>query len=243
MDGSDALPENESERIAQWEDYYRQLSDNILLPNEYVTRIFLGNYPNLKLDKNYSGKKICDIGCGDGRNSVLLNKVGFQLYATEISDEICQITQNKLRTHPDNIGIDIQKGYNWQLPFSDNSFDYLLSWNACYYMESETSPFGQHISEFSRVLKPGGKLVVSLPMPNCCTLIGADDLGNNLIRLNTKSNYSYIDGSIIRRFKTWGDIEKTFGDKFKEFSKAELKDDCFGLALNYFVFVCENRDC
>ena len=38
-------------------------------PAEYVIRIFKGSYPKLNFDKkSYDGKKICDIGCGVGRN-------------------------------------------------------------------------------------------------------------------------------------------------------------------------------
>ena len=39
-------------------------------------------------------------------------------------------------------------------------FDYLLSWNACYYMEDETSLIGNHVSEYARVLK---RAVIWLP--------------------------------------------------------------------------------
>jgi ubiquinone/menaquinone biosynthesis C-methylase UbiE len=228
-----------SNQEISWERYYRELNDSLLLPNEYVTRIFLGNYPNLNLHKDFKGKKICDIGCGDGRNTVLLNKVGFETYGTEITAEICRITKDKLAKHPDSIDSNIKTGYNWSLPFEDESFDYLFSWNACYYMNDNNPDFSQHISEFARVLKKGGIFVVSVPMSDCCTLIGAEELGNDLIRINTQTNFSYINGTIFKRFNSWNDIETSFGSHFFNFKKGELKDDCFGLPLNYYLFVCE----
>ena len=229
-----------SQQEESWESFYQGLESSLLLPNEYVTRIFLGNYPNLSLDKDYKDKKICDLSCGDGRNSVLLNKLAFDIYGTEITDEICRITTNKLANHPDKIRSIIKTGSNWNLPFEDDFFDYLLSWNACYYMKDKDSDFSQHVSEFARVLKKGGRLVVSVPMPDCCTLLGAEELGNDLIKIKTKF-YSYISGAVYKRFNTWQDIESSFGKYFKNFKKGELRDDCFGQDLNYFLFVCEKK--
>ena len=78
--------------IDKWEQYYEEcLKENYLFPNEYVIRSFLGSYPNLKIDRNYQGKNVCDISCGDGRNIILLNKLKLNIYATEISEKILPI--------------------------------------------------------------------------------------------------------------------------------------------------------
>lgn len=229
------------ERIDLWNRYYKSLKESYLFPNEYVVRTFLGNYPNLQMSRDYQGAKICDIGCGDGRNITVLHKLGFELHATEVSDAVCEITREKLLSHPERISVDIRTGLNWALPFENNSFDYLLSWNACYYMQSETSDIQTHIAEFSRILKPDGYLVVSVPSPGCFSLIGAEELGGNLIRINTNSKWDILNGSIYYRFDSFEHIEAEFGSHFKNFRRCRLSDDCYGLPLEYFIFVCQKR--
>jgi ubiquinone/menaquinone biosynthesis C-methylase UbiE len=227
--------------IALWNRYYTSLTESYLFPNEYVLRTFLGTYPDLTMSHNYRGAKVCDISCGDGRNLVLLHKLGLELYATEVSQDICEITRRKLLSHGEKISVDIREGRNGALPFGDNYFDYLLSWNACYYMEDETSDILDHVREFSRILKKGGYLVVSVPTPDCFTLQGAENLGNSLIRINTASRWSILNGSIYHRFDSFDQIVDKFGKEFTKFQKATLMDDCFGITLAYFIFVCQKR--
>jgi len=115
----------------EWGKYYRALADNYLFPNEFVVRAFLGSYPNLSMSHDYRGKRVCDVSCGDGRNLVLLNRLGLDLHATEVTPEICNITRQKLIEHKDQIAVDIRPGTNLALPFADRHFDYMLSWNGC----------------------------------------------------------------------------------------------------------------
>lgn len=229
-------------KVVLWNDYYKSLREAYLFPNEYVVRTFLGSYPKLKLPRNYRGAKICDISCGDGRNLTLLAKLGAELYATEASPEICAITQDKLSKQAEKISVDIRVGTNDSLPFDDGFFDYLLSWNACYYMASEKANFSDHVGEFARTLKSGGYLVASVPGPNCFSLNHAVELGGDLIRINNADpKFNFLNGSIYRRFNSFEDIEDTFGGHFRDFQRCTLQDDCFGLSLEYFIFVCQRR--
>jgi SAM-dependent methyltransferase len=226
---------------AAWNEYYRSLTDAYLFPNEFVVRIFLASYPDLKMERRYKGANIGDISCADGRNMVLLNKLGGQLYGVEISDEICAITRKKLLEHSDHIKADIRTGTNDHLPFDDAFFDYLLSWNACYYMRDEKADFATHVAEFARVMKPGAYFVACVPAPTCFSLQNAQKLENNLIRIQSASKWSMLTGSIYRAFHSPADIESAFGTHFENFSHASLTDNCFGLALDYFIFVCQKR--
>lgn len=231
----------ESNALNKWDEYYKNLGDSFLFPNEFVVRSFLGQYPNLKTPKDKAGKKVCDIGCGDGRNLTALHKLKFKLYASEISETICEITKNKLLNHSDRINVDIRKGLNWELPFEDNFFDYALSWNACYYMKDEYSSIQDHIAEHARILKSDGYLIVSVPTPSCFSLQGAENIGNNLIRINTNSKWNMLNGTIYYKFDSYQHVEKEFGTHFYNFQKALISDDCFGLKLEYFVFVCQKK--
>lgn len=227
--------------IALWEHYYGQLTDSYLFPNEYVVRTFLGTYPKLTMNRNYSGAKICDVACGDGRNITLLHKLRFEIYATEVTQKICDITRSKLLAHSDKIPIDIRPGLNSALPFDAGIFDYLLSWNACYYMQDEASDMREHVAEFARVMKRHGYLIAAVPGPDCFSLAGAKELGNNLIRINTTSRWDILNGSIYYRFASFDHIEAVFGSHFHNFQRCQISDDCFGLPLHYFIFVCQKR--
>jgi SAM-dependent methyltransferase len=224
-----------------WGDYYKNLNSSYLFPNEYVVRTFLGMYPNLRMNKNYRNEKICDVGCGDGRNITALHKFGFDVYATEVSEEVCRITKEKLLNHAERIDVNIQKGLNDDLPFKDEAFDYLLSWNACYYLKDEKADIDDNLREHSRVLKKGGYFIVSVPGPNCFSLQGAEVLDRGRVRLQTQTKWDILNGQIIHRFNSYEEIESKFGVYFNTFQKGMLVDDCYGLKLEYYVFVCQKK--
>ena len=219
-----------------WRNYYRSLSDNYMFPNEFAVRAFLGTYPGLSMSRDYLGKSVCDVSCGDGRNLVLLHKLGLTLHATELTPEICDITQRRLLDQ--RIEVDIRPGTNRALPFGDGQFDYLLSWNACYYMENKDSAIGDHIGEYARILKRGGYLVCCVPAPDCFSLDGAHELGGDLVSIDTRSKWSMLNGMVYYRFRLFEHIVKVFGGHFTDFQTARINDDCFGIRLSYFVFIC-----
>jgi SAM-dependent methyltransferase len=231
--------------VEKWERYYEEvLTASYLFPNEYVVRSFLASYPGLHMDRNYEGKSVCDVSCGDGRNIVLLNKLKLKIFGTEVSENICKVTARKLREHPDHIEADLRPGFNWSLPFDDASFDYTLSWNAIYYMRDERASIGDHIAEFARIMKPGGYLVCSVPTPRCFSLENAVPLSGNLIRLVPGFKWSGRDmlkDMIYYRFDSFEQIEADFGTHFENFSRCLISDDCYGIKLEYFVFVCRKR--
>src|SRR5687767_12104182 len=110
-------PVSQQQSVENWQKYYEGLTESYLFPNEFVVRTFLAHYPNLDMPHAYKGAKICDVSCGDGRNLVLLNKLGAELFATELNQKICDITKQKLADHAEHISVDIRPGLNWDLPF------------------------------------------------------------------------------------------------------------------------------
>lgn len=90
-------------------------------------------------------------------------------------------------------------------------------------------------------MKKDGYLIVSVPSPRCFSLVGAIELGNNLIKINTNSKWDMLNGSIYYRFDSFEDIESIFGSHFYNFQRCRISDDCFGLPLDYFIFVCQKR--
>src|SRR5215468_7899247 len=103
---------------AKYDDFYRKRDPVYVYPVEFVVRAFLGNYPRHRTDpSDYVGKRVLDLGFGDGRNMPLLHNLGMQVYGVEISQDICDLA----RTRMQHLGLDVTLavGRNHSIPFDD----------------------------------------------------------------------------------------------------------------------------
>jgi SAM-dependent methyltransferase len=208
-------------------------------PAEYVIRIFKGSYPRLNLDKAaYRGKRILDMGCGDGRNLVLLSQCGLELYGVEVSELMIA----EARTNLDAVGIaaDIRLGWNDSIPFPDEFFNYLLAWNVIYYLRGEKADFGAHVREASRVLKQDGYLILSIPMKSCFIFKDCKHLGNGYVVITNDPWKSRI-GDVFRMFDNEREIQDAFSGHFKDFAFGSVQDDCFGYEYHWHLVVCRKK--
>lgn len=133
----------------------------------------------------------------------------------------------------------LREGENCKLPFLNEQFDYLLSWNVCYYMGS-SNQFQSHVSEYARVLKPGGKLTFSMPKKSCFIYKGSDTSrkGYKIIR----NDPFYIrNGMEMRCFEDESDILNEFAAQFSDFTFGSIEDDGFGLAYHWHIGVCSKK--
>ncbi len=214
------------------------LRSEMAYPAEYVIRIFKGKYPRLHLGKNlFKNKKICDTGCGDGRNLVLLKQCGFDIYGIEMTEEILNKVKSNLRNL--NINVDLRVGTNDSIPFEEKYFDYLLSWNSCYYM-GEQSDFSKYVEEFARVIKKEGYLILSIPKKTCFIYHGSEKLkdGYQIIR---NDPFNVRNGEVLRMFENKDEIKKDFSGYFKNFIFGSVYDDCFGLDYHWHLIVCQRQ--
>ncbi len=104
----------------------------------------------------YSGQKILDIGCGYGWFVKEFAKNGGVVTGIDLSPSAVELTNKMLNYH--RLAADIQEANAEQLPFTDDTFDFVFS-NGVLHHTPDTH---QAVNEAWRVLKPGGRALISL---------------------------------------------------------------------------------
>ena len=104
----------------------------------------------LKVFEDENRGAVADLGCGDGDYSVALTKMGFKVTACDLD-----VQRFKQKDKIDFKVCDVTK----KLPFEDASLDYIVLAEV---IEHLRNPY-QVMQELNRVLRPGGKLVLSTP--------------------------------------------------------------------------------
>lgn len=100
------------------------------------------------------GGTVLDIGCGPGVFADRLSQLKCRTYGVDLSQKMAALAQGR--------GFPLSSfmvGGIVQLPFKDNSFDSVLCSGVLEYLTEIESA----IKEMSRVLKPGGRLIVTFP--------------------------------------------------------------------------------
>lgn len=114
------------------------------------------HFVDLKILKGYlpkdKGKKILDAGGGTGRITLPLVKMGYSVTLCDISSKMLNVAKKKMKREKVMDKVKILKCDIHNLPFQDESFDFVLCWDGMI----------EVASEFVRVLKSGGKISVYL---------------------------------------------------------------------------------
>jgi SAM-dependent methyltransferase len=219
----------------KYDDFYRARNPDRVYPVEFVVRAFLGNYPRHKTDKaSYSGKRVLDLGFGDGRNMPLLHNLGMEVSGVEISQEICDLTETRMK----GIGIDVnlKVGRNHNIPYSDDFFDTVLACHACYYIDPDTR-FDDNLREIARVLKHGGSFVFSVPIGTSYIMRGAEDLGNGHMEI-ANDPYGVRNGYVLKKFDTEAEIQTALSPIFTDLEIGSCRNDFWGIDEHVWVVVC-----
>lgn len=218
-----------------WDKLYSEQSE-MAYPAEGVIRIFKGRFPGLSMNRDdHSGCSILDLGCGDGRHLPFFHGLGMKVSAVEITDAICEVLRSRMAGY--GVDADIRTGHAGSLPFAEASFDRLLTWNSCYYMSLGQQKFEDHVSEMSRVLKPGGWIIASIPKKTSFIFRNSVEADNSDYR-TIKGDYfdGKRNGEVMRCMADRADIEASFAGAFEALCHADLDLEWFGLAYHWHVF-------
>lgn len=109
------------------------------------------------LPENIKDMNILDAGCGSGFYSQHFLSEGAAVTALDVSEKMLEMTKQRTGARAKTVLHDLHE----ELPFKNNSFHMILCSLTLHYLHDWETVF----SEFHRVLKPGGLLLISVPHP------------------------------------------------------------------------------
>lgn len=97
------------------------------------------------------GKRILDLGCGAGENSVYFARQGANCVATDISSGMVETALKLAEKY--GVKIEGKVANAMKIDFPDNSFDIVYAANILHHVDPKLA-----LKEMYRVIKPGGKV-------------------------------------------------------------------------------------
>ena len=164
---------------------YRQLAAN------YDQRFFHYNAKTIDATARHitdiNGKRLIDIGCGTGIFLALLNKhyPDAQLCGVDIVDSMLHIARDKLPA-----SVELIEASACHLPIADNSADIITSSSAFHYFPQQDIA----LAEMMRVLKPGGKLIIT----DWCYDFFSNKLLDRYLRILGKGHYQMLTANSLK---------------------------------------------
>lgn len=206
-------------------EYYRQINQ------QFYKICYFGHKkgePMFSKIVNYSslkGKKVLEIGCGAGTMSTEFAKHGAIVTAIDLTETAIKNTKNQFKFA--NVKGKIMQADAENLPFKDESFDYVWSWGVIHH----TPDTRKCSSEIYRVLKKGGRAQVMLyhknSIFNYLLVIGIRGiLQGKLFKhgskklLNMYTDHSHIGGVPLAKCYSKKEVRNNL---FKEFNKFNFK--------------------
>jgi ubiquinone/menaquinone biosynthesis C-methylase UbiE len=120
----------------------------------------------VRLAGDVDGRRILDVGCGSGPLSAALQDKGAIVAGFDLSAAMIELARRRLGEDADLTVADLAK----PLPYDDAAFDDVVASLVLHYLEDWTEP----LAELRRVLKPGGRLILSLNHPIVYTALNPD---------------------------------------------------------------------
>lgn len=172
-----------------WEEFYKKRG-----------RFYILRHPNFnKVTSKFNLYKvhtILDLGCGSGRHSIELARLGFKVTGMDFSKEAIALARKWAVREKLKVKF-IEGNFHQKLPFKDESFDAVLAIDSICYDTSESLNF--ILDEVKRILKRGGVIFVTLPTqsgnPLVTHLVFSKEEIEALISKNFKIIGKFLDKS------------------------------------------------
>lgn len=108
---------------------------------------------------NIKGKRILDIGCGDGIFDIEMARRGALVEALDISNSALERAKWRAKQLGLEAKINFIRGDATRLPYGDAAFDMVISNCVLEHIAEDQAV----LQECSRLLKPSGKLIITVP--------------------------------------------------------------------------------
>jgi len=131
----------------------------ILHPSEDLIRLTVRG--NIKA-KNMNESAL-DYGVGDGRHVNYLNSLGYHVTGADVAPASVEMIKNNFKNNTRFTATLLEN--TPQLPFADNHFSLILAWEVLHWLGSPEF-FEKIMHEFSRILQPGGMILLTMPTEN-----------------------------------------------------------------------------
>jgi 2-polyprenyl-3-methyl-5-hydroxy-6-metoxy-1,4-benzoquinol methylase len=189
---------------------------------------------------SYAGKKVLEVGVGQGTDLVQFAKAGADVSGIDITKRHLELAARNFELR--GMRVNLQYATAAAVPFEGNSFDVVYSFGVLHHTDDTV----RCISECHRVLKPGGELILGLYHTHSLfyayTILVNGILRGKLRRLGYKGLMSLIESGadgvkIVPLVKTYsrGQLRNILEDFSKvRFEVRHLTRDHFGL-LRHFV--------
>lgn len=128
------------------------MNKNLSKYGQYKSDIF--NKLNFEFE---DGKKILDVGCGDGSDAqILINEFKLDTYGIDVYEhkDVKSVLNDKFKL--------TEKGI-FEIPYEDNFFDYVFLHDVLHHIDEKTQSYHSHVAglkELERVTKSGGKVII-----------------------------------------------------------------------------------
>lgn len=166
-------------------DHYDSFAQSYSRDNE--SGLFNAHYERpamIELAGDVHGRRVLDAGCGSGALSLALRAKGALVTGFDSSPVMVELARQRLGEDADLQVADI----SLPLPFADGAFDDVVVSLVLHYLQDWTAP----LSELRRVLKPGGRLLLSVNHPRI--LESSDPSADYFSVTQYSDEYTFADG-------------------------------------------------
>ncbi|MCX4472374.1 class I SAM-dependent methyltransferase [Micromonospora sp. NBC_01655] len=139
-------------------DHYDSFAERYSVDNE--SNLINGYYERpamIGLAGDVNGRRILDAGCGSGPLSAALRERGAIVTGFDSSPAMVELAERRLGKDATLLVADLSE----PLPFADGAFDDVVVSLVLHYLRDWTAP----LAELRRVLRPGGRLLLSVNHP------------------------------------------------------------------------------
>ena len=144
------------------------------------------------------GDTVLDAACGTGYGTLRLTESGCRATGIDLSMETVELARSRADGRAT-----YEPGDASAMPFADSSFDTVVSFETIEHVPADRIPLA--LAEFARVLKGGGRLVISTPDRRSYSLDGPT--GNQF------HTQEYTLDEFVTKLSPYFDIDAVYGQK------------------------------